>query len=146
MKKYIAPVILLLLACKANSQTIIQKDTVIENMINEVSKDSLLSYIQNLVNYGTRNTLSTQTSSTKGIGAARNYVLQKFQSFAKQSGGRLTAFIDTTTLQPDGRRVDRSVVLGNVVATLKGTNANDNRVLIISGHLDSRNKCNRQCE
>ena len=138
MKKYIAPVILLLLACKANSQTIIQKDTVIENMINEVSKDSLLSYIQNLVNFGTRNTLSTQTSSTKGIGAARNYVLQKFQSFAKQSGGRLTAFIDTTTLQPDGRRVDRSIVLGNVVATLKGTNANDNRVLIISGHLDSR--------
>jgi hypothetical protein len=138
MKKYVAPVILLLFACKANSQTIIQKDTVIENMVNEVSKDSLLSYIQTLANFGTRNTLSTQTSSTKGIGAARNYVLKKFQEFAKQSGGRLTAFIDTTTLQPDSRRVDRSVVLGNVVATLKGTNANDNRVLIISGHLDSR--------
>ena len=45
--------------------------------------------------------------------------------------------IDTTTLQPDGRRVDTTLLLGNVVATLNGTNASDNRIFIISGHLDN---------
>ena len=118
------------------SQTIIQRDNEIERMVNEVSADSLQSYIYTLVAFGTRNTLSTQTDPKKGIGAARNYVLQKFNEFSKNSGGRMTAFIDTTTLQP-GRRVDKPTVLGNVVATLKGTDPNDKRIFIISGHLDN---------
>ncbi len=106
-------------------------------MAKEVSPDSLKSYIKALVAFGTRNTLSTQTDPKRGIGAARNYVLGKFNEFAKQSNGRLSAMIDTTTLQPDGKRIDVTTVLGNVVATLKGTDANDNRIFIISGHLDN---------
>ena len=51
--------------------------------------------------------------------------------------GRLTAKIDTTTIQPNGKRVDVPIVLGNVMATLKGTDPNDNRIFIISGHLDN---------
>ena len=47
----------------------------------------------------------------------------------KESGGRLTAFIDTVTLQPDGRRIDKPTLLGNVVATLKGTDTNDDGIL-----------------
>ena len=90
-----------------------------------------------MVAFGTRNTLSTQTDAKRGIGAARNWVLKKFNEFAKNSGGRLTAFIDTTTLQPNGKRVDVPLVLGNVMATLKGTDPNDNRIFIISGHLDN---------
>ncbi|MBS1930528.1 MAG: M28 family metallopeptidase [Bacteroidetes bacterium] len=120
------------------SQEITQKDPEIEKMVGEVSKDSLKSYITKLVSLGTRNTLSTQRNPNRGIGAARLWVLSKFNEFARQSGGRLTAFIDTTIYKKDSRRVDRDIVLGNVVATLKGTDANDNRVFIISGHLDNR--------
>jgi len=119
------------------SQTIIQKDPEIENMIKEVSPDSLQSCIKTLVAFGTRNTLSNQSNINRGIGAARSWVLFKFQQIAKNSAGRLTAFIDTTTLLPDGRRVDRTIILGNVVATLKGTDPGDNRIFIISGHLDN---------
>jgi hypothetical protein len=119
------------------SQTIIQRDPEIEQMVKEVSPDSLRSYINTLVAFGTRNTLSTQTDPKRGIGAARNWVLRKFNEFAKQSNGRLTAIIDTTTLQPDGKRVDTTLLLGNVMATLKGTDANDTRIFIISGHLDN---------
>jgi hypothetical protein len=119
-------------------QTIIQRDPVIDQMVKEVSADSLRSYVQQMVSVGTRNTLSTQTDKKRGIGAGRNWVLLKFNEFAKQSGGRLTAFIDTTTLPPDGKRVDVSLVLGNVMATLKGTDPNDKRIFLISGHLDSR--------
>src|SRR6478736_9675373 len=114
-----------------------QKDPMIVKMVNEVSKDSLQSYVKKMVSFGTRNTLSTQTDPNRGIGAARNWVLSRFNEFAKQSGGRLTAVIDTTTLQKDGRRVDTALLLGNVVATLKGTDANDDRIFIISGHLDN---------
>src|SRR6187401_1444915 len=113
-----------------------QKDPMIVKMVNEVSKDSLQSYVKTMVSFGTRNTLSTQTDPNRGIGAARNWVLSRFNEFSKQSGGRLTAIIDTTTLQK-GRRVDTTLLLGNVMATLKGTDANDKRIFIISGHLDN---------
>ena len=128
---------LLLLASKdCLSQTTINRDPEIEQMIQEVSPDSLKSYIYKMVSFGTRNTLSTQTDPNRGIGAARNWVLTKFNEFAKQSGGRLTAFIDTVTLQKS-RRVDTPTVLGNVMATLKGTDPNDHRIFLISGHLDN---------
>jgi hypothetical protein len=119
------------------SQTIIQRDVEIEKMVKEVSVDSLQSYIKTLVAFGTRNTLSTQTDAQRGIGAARNWVLGKFNEMAKKSYGRLSAIIDTTTLQPDGKRVDKALLLGNVMATLQGTDPNDKRIFVISGHLDN---------
>ena len=137
MKK-IYLIIVLFYANGILAQTIINRDPEIAQMVSEVSPDSLRSYINTLVAFGTRNTLSTQTDFKKGIGAARNYVLKKFNEFAKNSGGRLTAFIDTTTIPSDGKRIDKPVLLGNVVATLKGADPNDNRIFIISGHLDTR--------
>jgi len=135
--KYILFIAILLSFHAAFSQTTVQRDAEIEKMAKEISPDSLKSYIKTLVAFGTRNTLSTQTDPKRGIGAARNWVLGKFNEFARQSGGRMTAFIDTTTLQKDSRRVDTTIVLGNVVATLKGTDPNDNRIFLISGHLDN---------
>lgn len=122
---------------KLFAQTIVQRDPEIEQMVKEVSADSLHSYIKTLVAFGTRNTLSTQTNPRRGIGAARAWVLKRFNEFAKQSNGRLSAIIDTTTLQPDKRRVDTILLLGNVMATLKGTDPNDKRIFVISGHLDN---------
>lgn len=135
--KYIFFIAVLFSFHAAFSQTTVQRDAEIEKMAKEISPDSLKSYIKTLVAFGTRNTLSTQTDPKRGIGAARNWVLGKFNEFARLSGGRMTAFIDTTTLQKDGRRVDTTLVLGNVVATLKGTDPNDNRIFLISGHLDN---------
>jgi hypothetical protein len=120
-----------------SAQTIINRDIEIDKMVKEVSADSLQSYIKQMVAFGTRNTLSTQTNPKRGIGAARVWVLNKFNEFAKQSNGRLTAVIDTTTYKADGKRVDSNIILGNVVATLKGTDPNDKRIFLISGHLDN---------
>ena len=119
------------------AQTTVSRDPSIEQMVKEISSDSLRSYIQTMVNFGTRNTLSTQIEKKRGIGAARLYVLEKMNEFASKSNGRLTAIIDTTTLQADKRRVDTILLLGNVLATLKGTDPADNRIFIISGHLDA---------
>jgi hypothetical protein len=136
MKRYLL-IFILFISAKAFTQTIINRDPEIAKMVSEVSPDSLQSYINTLVAFGTRNTLSTQTDAKRGIGAARNWVLKKFNEFAKNANGRLTAIIDTTTLQPNGKRIDAPLLLGNVMATLKGTDPNDNRIFIISGHLDN---------
>ena len=120
------------------SQKIIQRDPVIESMVSEINSDSLKSHIQKLVSFGTRNTLSTTTDSKRGIGAARTWVLSRFQEFAKQSDGRLTARIDSWTQKADTKRVDVDIQMGNVIATLKGSDPTDDRVFLVSGHIDSR--------
>lgn len=136
MKKYLL-IFMVFISAKAFTQTTINRDPEIAKMVSEVSPDSLQSYINTLVAFGTRNTLSTQTDAKRGIGAARKWVLKKFNEFAKNANGRLTAIIDTTTLQPNSKRIDAPLLLGNVMATLKGTDPNDNRIFIISGHLDN---------
>lgn len=120
-----------------HAQTQVVRDPLIASMVNEVSRDSLESYVRTMVGFGTRNTMSVQTDAKRGIGAARNWVLAKFNQFARNSNGRLSAFIDTTTLFPDKRRIDTITLLGNVVATLKGADPSDNRIFMISGHLDN---------
>ena len=122
----------------AQSQTTIDRDPEIAGMVKEVNADSLQSYIKTMVFFGTRSTVSSTSDGSRGIGAARNWVLMKFREFAAVSGGRMTAVLDTTTYPADGRRVKSDISLGNVVATLKGTDATDNRIFIVSGHLDSR--------
>jgi peptidase M28-like protein len=137
MKKFGLSFFTLFISVCLFSQTSPTKDPQIEKMVKQVSADSLRSYVSKLVSFGTRNTLSTQTDPKRGIGAARLWVLSRFEEFAQASNGRLTAVIDTTTYKRDGRRVDRDILSGNVVATLKGTDPNDNRIFIISGHLDN---------
>jgi hypothetical protein len=121
----------------SGAQVIVKKDPEIESMIKEINADSLKANMYKLVSFGTRNTLSTQGNATRGIGAARRWILSRFNEYAKQSEGRLTAFIDTVTYISDGKRVNRPINLGNVVATLKGTDPNDHRIFIMSGHMDN---------
>lgn len=121
----------------AKAQTTIHRDPAIAQLVEQVSADSLKAHVEKLVSFGTRQTLSG-TQGQRGIVPAREWILSKFQEFGKQSGGRLTATIDTWTLQPDGRRVDKAVDMGNVMATLKGNDPADNRIFLVSGHMDSR--------
>lgn len=137
MKKYIL-IVAVLTCCAAHAQTVVVRDPEIESMVKEVNADSLQSYIRTMVAFKTRSTVSSTTDSKTGIGAARNWVLAKFRQFAAGSDGRLTAFVDTTTYAADGKRVKNNISLGNTVATLKGTDPRDNRIFIVSGHLDSR--------
>jgi hypothetical protein len=137
MKKLIALTFLSFCSLQSIGQVTVQRDPLIEQMVREVSSDSLEAYVRTMVGFGTRNTMSVQDHPNRGIGAARNWVLGKFNDFARLSGGRMTAFIDTVTLQPDKRRIDTPTLLGNVVATLRGTDPADKRIFMISGHLDN---------
>jgi len=76
-----------------------------------------------------------QTSPTIGVGAAREWILAQFQTYAALSGGRMTVAFDTFTAQ--GGSLPHSVEMRNVIATLKGEDS-PARILIVSGHYDSR--------
>jgi len=113
-------------------------DPGIQKLADEISAKNLEANIRRLVAFGTRHTLSDTQSPTRGIGAARNYVRDEFLKYSRAGGGRLTVEMDTFTVQPDGRRISRPVLMANVLATLPGTDPTDTRVLLVSGHIDSR--------
>jgi hypothetical protein len=115
-------------------------DADISAMVKQISADSIKSHIQKMVSFGTRHSLSDTISVTTGIGAARRWVASKFYQFRKQTGANMTVELDPAEVIPGGRnaRIPRRVIMKNVLGTLKGTDPNDDRVLLISGHLDSR--------
>ena len=135
---FILRILLLLFSVSTSFGQITVNDPEIRKMISEVKSENMEATVKKLVSFGTRHTLSDTKSSTRGIGAAQRWVKSEFDNYALASNGRLTSIIDYFTIKADGRRIKNDSQLGNVMATLKGTDATDNRVLIISGHLDSR--------
>ena len=113
-------------------------DPKIQKLVDEISAKNLETDIRKLVSFGTRHTLSDTENPTRGIGAARNWVKGEFEKYSKAGGGRLIVEMDTFTVKPDGRRINRSVLMANVLATLPGTDPTDTRVILVSGHIDSR--------
>ncbi|EJF09072.1 M28 family metallopeptidase [Pontibacter sp. BAB1700] len=113
-------------------------DEEIHKMVNEVSADNLRTLVEKMVSFETRHSLSSTTDKKRGIGAAREWVKSEFEKYAKASNGRMTVDMDRYTVKGDGRRIPQDVEMANVVATLKGTDPNDDRVIIVAGHLDSR--------
>ena len=103
----------------------------------DVSPERIAATIQKLVSFHTRHTLSATDDPASGIGAARNWIKQEMESYAKDSGGRMTVEFDKFTPAPNAR-VPKPVEIMNVVATLKGTDpAAATRVYVVGGHYDS---------
>jgi hypothetical protein len=115
------------------------RDLEVARMLREVEARNIERVIRRLVSFGTRNTLSTQESPTRGIGAARDYLLEEFRRISRETGGRLRVEAQTFEQQP-GRfpRIARPTRITNVVATLPGTQSqSESRVYVVSGHYDS---------
>jgi Zn-dependent M28 family amino/carboxypeptidase len=119
------------------SQTV-TTDPEIVNMVSEVQAANLEATVNKLVSFGTRHALSDTLSDIRGIGAARRWVKLQFDEYAKASDGKLTSSIDYFWVKADGKRILKDIRMANVMAVLKGNDPTDNRVIIISGHLDSR--------
>lgn len=105
----------------------------------DVSEARLRGYIEKMVSFGTRSTISDQTSPVRGIGAARNWVESEFRSIGDACGGCLEHALPSDTVT--GTRYPQPTVVVDVVAIQRGT-TEPNRVVIIQGHLDSRNSTN----
>jgi hypothetical protein len=129
---------LILFASQAFGQQVVIRNPEIQQLVQQVNADSLKKYTEKLASFHSRHTLNTDAKN--GMIAAQNYVKAKFTEFASKSKGRMTANIEEFVVPGDGRRIVADAKVGNVIARLAGTNPNDPRIIVISGHLDSRNK------
>jgi hypothetical protein len=111
-------------------------DATLRGILGDVDAHRIRHTIETLVGFGTRHTLSTQTDPHRGIGAARDWIFDELQGYAAASAGRMTVEIQSYE-QPVGVRVDTPTVIGNVIATLKGSKE-PGRIYVVSGHYDSR--------
>lgn len=114
-------------------------DSVSQGILNEVSADSLKSYIIQLSSFKNRNTGSDTVSSTIGIGAARKWVFQKFQEYSSVHENRLIPFY----LQFD-YGICGITRHKNIGVVLPGSDTSDKSIVIIEGHIDSR--CEGVCD
>jgi len=107
----------------------------LHEIADQVSADELKATITRLVGFGTRHTLSDTKSDKRGIGAARRWVHARFEAFSKDCGGCLQ--IETPSQTVTGKRVPQPTEIVDVVAIQRGSSEPD-RVVLITGHLDSR--------
>ncbi|MBZ9628530.1 M28 family peptidase [Psychroflexus sp. CAK1W] len=115
-----------------------QIDTKIYDIIDDVSAEKLEYYIQNLVDFGTRNTFSETESDTRGIGAARRWIKTEFEEISGNCDNCLDVFFQGETVTPeDGSRIPKTAEVKNVVAIQKGKKY-PNSYIIMSGDIDSR--------
>jgi hypothetical protein len=126
-----------------SSTPISEHAAVVSYIQNNVSADSLKSYILKLASFENRNTASDTVSTTTGIGASRRWAFEKFSSFSAQSENRLL---------PSYFQFDRNICNvtqhRNIIAVLPGTDTSDHEVIVIEGHMDSRceNECDITCQ
>lgn len=99
------------------------------------SEAELRATITTLVGFGTRHTMSDTTSKTRGIGAARRWVKSRFEQISRDCGGCIEVVTPSQTFS--GKRLTTPTEVMDVVAIKRGK-GDPNRVIVMTGHLDSR--------
>jgi hypothetical protein len=141
-----AGLMLAAISCAAQSARSESKgvtDPKIAAALEQISAQRIQANIEKLVSFGTRLTISAQDPASiaagHGIGAAREWIKAEFERYSKDCGGCLEVRTDSFT-QEATERIPQATQLTNVYAVLKGTDAaNAKRVVLVTGHYDSRN-------
>ncbi|MFM9829063.1 MAG: M20/M25/M40 family metallo-hydrolase [Sphingomonas sp.] len=98
------------------------------------SAERLRASVAKLVSFGTRNTLSSATHPTRGIGAARNWAAGEFEAISTACGRCIS--VERISREFTGPRAPNGVVVEDVLAIQHGRDLG--RVVIIGAHIDSR--------
>jgi hypothetical protein len=104
-------------------------DAELTSMLSDIDPLRIQAIIEKLVSFGTRHTLSDQTSSKTGIGAARRWLAAEFEKYAEVSEGRMDVEV-LSFLQGVRERVDRPTSVSNVIATLKGSSEPERFIVV----------------
>ncbi|RMZ71814.1 peptidase M28 [Pyrenophora seminiperda CCB06] len=111
-------------------------DDELRAMVEEMSAANIQATITKLVSFGTRHTLSTFNSSTRGISAARDWIASEMQKYAAESNGTMTVEVQSY-VQGVASRIPFPVTISNVLAKVTGSE-DPSRVYVMTGHYDSR--------
>jgi hypothetical protein len=112
------------------SNVVPARDPEVEALLNAVSNQQLVAYVQTLESFGTRSTFSVTDRADFGIGAARLWI---YNEFLRVGNGRLQVEFDSFPFIHEGITTEQQ----NVIATLRG-NGTAPGVIIVSAHYDSR--------
>src|SRR5436190_4741373 len=104
-------------------------DPQIVKLVASISEERLGATLRKLESFETRNLLSSTTSTTRGIGAAREWILQEMRGYSP----KLQVSFDTYQVAAQGR-ITHPVELRNVMAILPGRST---RRVYVSGHYDT---------
>ena len=115
--------------CRAASAQTSDLDPRVVKLVAAISEERLEKILKKLESFETRSTLSSTTSPTRGIGAAREWILQEMKSYSP----KLQVSFDTHQVPKQGR-ITRDVELRNVMAILPGRSP---RRIYVSGHYDT---------
>ncbi len=116
-------------------------DPQIAAALKSVSAQRIQQTIEKLVSFKSRHTLSSDVpaSTGTGINAAAEWIKAELEEYSNACGGCLEVKTDEFT-QETGNRIPKPTKLTNVYAILKGSDsANASRIILVSGHYDSRN-------
>jgi hypothetical protein len=102
----------------------------------EVSASELQATVSRLVAFGTRSTISDTRSDVRGVGAARRWTMARFAEISASCQHCLELVTPSQVFS--GERIHQPTEVMDVVAIQRGTSDPD-RVILITGHLDSRN-------
>src|SRR5262249_20393386 len=111
-------------------------DVELRALLRQIDPGRIAATIQQLVQFGTRHTASSQTDPVRGIGAATSWVTAQLQDIAATSSGNMTVEQQSYEQLP-ATRIPVKTPITNVIATLRGT-ASPQRLYVVTGHLDSR--------
>ena len=106
-------------------------DPRIQKLVASISEERLAGLVQKLAGFGTRHTLSDTESTTRGIGAARQWIFDELT----RSSPKLQVSFDIHKLARQGR-ITRNVDLRNIVALLPGKSS---RRIYVTAHYDTVN-------
>jgi hypothetical protein len=108
-----------------------------KDIVDQISAQRIEATIKRLAAFGTRHSLSDTASETRGIGAARRWIVSELERCSRENGGRLQIALDEFTAEA-APRVPQPTQMMNVVATLPGhQDASRERLYVVSGHYDS---------
>src|SRR5689334_11152568 len=115
-------------------------DPDIDTIVRHIDPARIKQTVDQLASFETRHTLSASDNPTRGIGAARRWIKEQFDEYAKASNGRLVVEFQEVNITKSTERVPHPpVTIVNVIATLPArTEQAKKRVYVVSGHYDSR--------
>lgn len=139
MKRIMLVAAALFLAFSCGREPAVRGDREIVDAVAGVNIDSVKVYIDELVGFHTRHTLSTQEDPDQGIGAAMTYLAARCRRWADAApAGRPAPMVERIayTVGENGGRYDRILTAPELMVTLPGTRAE--REILLLAHVDTR--------
>jgi hypothetical protein len=92
-------------------------DSELPSILNQIDPVRIQAFIKKLASFSTRHPLSTQIDQEIGIRAARDWLLEEYERFARESGGAMYIEIQSS-IQGVADRIDKPTNISDIVATL----------------------------